>query len=305
MGSIVVSVGGPKGQADPTLPLLRVATNSSLGGTIAVHLANNSQLLLPQYGASYVSNWTLALFKSIAYDPSMSGNTSSVTVPMRLVSAEPGISFMARNLASMTSLGPATAQSLAVSGLSCSLLSTYYSDSPSALCSACTQNSSCAYCGSGVCTDSGQCPDGSNEWQSCCAGGTCGDHGVCSGSASSGYSCSCNFFFQQASGEDASDDSVSNPCNRLSTAGIVVIFCVSAVVLFVVLTWVYYRHYSGQKTRYLAELRENLLSTEDQVHNTSVVLYIDMRSLLCIYRPREVPVAYPLSLFRTCSRVLS
>jgi hypothetical protein len=270
-GRIVISVGDPLSSLKDG-PFLRLFTNSSLGGRLVVHLANSTRLQLPQYGASYPSNWSLASFE-------VTTSSTSDEEQMVLESAVPGLSFTLSASTVQTSTditnSTITSQTLSVSSMSCSEIHTYYSSdsvSTSYMCTTCSMNSSCSYCGHGICADSGTCPDGENEWSSCCTGGTCGSQGTCSGSVESGYSCDCSFFYQTSSVSSVDDDN-PNTCSRLSTPGILVIFSLAVFVTFVILSYVYYRYYSGQKDRYLEELRENLLApstTDDEEGDTGL-----------------------------------
>lgn len=160
---------------------------------------------------------------------------------------------------------------LQVSGMSCTQLSTFYdssaTNSAQEMCTTCSTNSSCSYCGQGICAESGQCPAGSSAWSSCCAGGTCGSHGTCVGGAKDGYSCQCSFFYQLKSSQVSTntDNGTPNTCSVLSTDGIAIIVSILAALVIACLSCLYYYYYRGKRRQFFDDLRDEVLGESEDI----------------------------------------
>lgn len=154
-------------------------------------------------------------------------------------------------------------QTLAIAGMSCSVLSTYYEniETNSQLCGYCLRNSSCDYCpgsAGSLGTCGGSCGGGIAYTASCCphncygsSHGSCHQHGDIS-SIDMYYSCKCTWWYTETSN-----------CGELGINAYLLIF---GLVLFVVvglIVFSYRVYYSKQEKKVLEDLRLGLLYNEE------------------------------------------
>jgi hypothetical protein len=228
--------------------LLLLEDGGTLKGSILVELSSNTTVILSDNGVP--TNWSFV------------GTGLGALYPLAM-DATPVVKPAGLGMSTVPKTGPygTTQYYLVVDGLQCSDVVTYYSGASSDnLCFYCSLNSSCSYCGSGTCSNSGEC-GGSSEWHDCCGEGGCSSNGHCKAqdtTTHTDYECVCKSIL--ISGVE---------CRTLSEYGFVVVFVIFFVITLIVVVFYYNRYFNAQKTEILEDLRQNLL-TPTALNNKSV-----------------------------------
>lgn len=236
-------------------PILYLTSNQSFLGTVHVNILSKTRVTLASATPDPTS-WTFAAFKSAEYNAA--GQADFVT-------DVPGFDVSSSATAPKSSSNGYWVSSLSVSGLACEELFNYYDFSSNVeLCSVCSMNSSCSLCASKedptyTCVSKGRCPANQQVQKNCCL--DCHGAGVASCQVSDNdATCQCksNFVYN-----------VHNHC-AFPGYGIKVFLALLGSFIFLILLFVFsYRYNKGQKGKVIEELRQNLLSSQDGIGNTS------------------------------------
>lgn len=231
-------------------PVIILSTNKSLSGRLIVSFSSDKPNLNLYDSSIAISQFTIASYHNIE---------RSNETPIQFI-APPGLIFTN----TLVKSGDVYIESLKLNQIECNLMfsdlsyrSDIFVDSTKYPCFVCLQNPNCRYCENAKTCISldDQCNVNNvkeEAFSNCCESNCNDPHGTCQGNSDhSDFSCSCDRFY------------TGDTCHDLSIQSILLITAGVFVFIFICTSFVYYRYFVLQKRSVLEDLKQGLLSGND------------------------------------------